>query len=175
MFVVGETFYSLLLWTGSALCNTPRARGKLKGPYREQSSTLIKCQTGLPEKQPCSIMLGWQEGSQESRAKWCTSHWDTGRVSWRAVAKAKVVKESEGERSAVMQLMIRLESLLRSCICKAFHFPAGTSEASGKCRSAVEATCQESPDLHLPCFLSYSVLPLGHCRVWQPCGKVTRV
>lgn len=56
-----------------------------------------------------------------------------------------------GRALAVMRLMIRLKSLLPWCICKAFHFPAGTSEASGKCRSAVEAKRQESADLHLPC------------------------
>lgn len=115
--------------------------------YREQSSTLIKCQTGLLEKQPWSIMSGWQESS----TKWCTSHWDTGRVSRCAVAKAEVMKRVRGRALAVMRLMIRLESLLPWCICKAFHFPAGTSEASGKCWTAVEAKRQESADLHLPC------------------------
>lgn len=61
-----------------ALQNAWRAWGKLKVWYREQNSTLIKCQTGLLEETTSSIRLGWQEGSQESNTKWCTLHSDTG-------------------------------------------------------------------------------------------------
>lgn len=127
MFVVVETFTLLILRTGAAVCNSQRAEGKLKKRYREQSSTLIKCQTGLLEKQRCSIIPGWQEWRQESSAKWCTSHSDTGRASRRAAAKAGVVKGAWRRALAVMRLMIRLESLLLWRICKAVLFPSAHS------------------------------------------------
>lgn len=61
-------------------------------------------------------MPGQQEWSQESSAKWCTSHSDTTRASRRAVAKAGAVVEVWGRALANNQSV----NSRQTCTCRTF-------------------------------------------------------